>query len=81
MARPNLTDPNAVAEYRRELRAYLRIWRIIGLAIVICAALWLAFRDRDSGFAWSAFIGGWLMLACIIVFRTRYHRRRMSEPV
>jgi hypothetical protein len=81
MARPNLTDPEALATYRRELRAYLRTWRVIGVAIIIGASLWLAFWNRDSEVAWTAFIAGWIMLVAIIVLRTRYHRRRMSEPI
>ena len=81
MASPNLTDPQALAEYRRELRAYLLIWRVIGLTIVIASALWLAFWDQDSGVAWAAFIGGWIMLVAIIILRTRHHRRRMNEPI
>ena len=79
MAKPDSNDSEALAEYRRELRAYLRPWRLIGLAIVIAAALWLAFRDRNSALAWVALVGGWAMLAAIIVLRTRYHLRRMRE--
>lgn len=81
MARPNLSDPSEYMEYRRELRAYLRPWRLAGIAVVILAAIWLAFVDIGSRPAWAAFIAGWVFLIAIIVLRTRYHRRRMSEPV
>ena len=34
MARPDLKDPEPLGHYRRELRAYLRPWRIVGLIVV-----------------------------------------------
>ena len=80
MTRPNLSDPAAQKEYRRELRAYLRPWRMAGLLLVIGACFWLLFRDRESPVAWAAMIGGWAILIAIIVLRTRYHLRRMREP-
>lgn len=80
MAKPDSNDSEALAEYRRELRAYLRPWRLVGLAIVMAAALWLAFRDPYSALAWVAFVGGWAKLVAIIALRTRYHQRRMREP-
>jgi hypothetical protein len=79
MARPNLSDPAEYMEYRRELRAYLRPWRIAAVAIVILSAIWLGFVDISTRPAWAAFIAGWAFLIVIIVLRTRYHRRRMSE--
>ena len=80
MTRPDLHDPDERLEYRRELRAYLRPWRMIGLFSVIGAGYWLLFQDRNSPRAWTALIAGWALLIFIIVLRTRYHRRRMSEP-
>ena len=80
MARPNLSDPTALNEYRRELRAYLRPWKMAGLFLVIGASFWLLFRDRESPAAWAAMLGGWAILIAIVVLRTRYHLRRMREP-
>ena len=80
MARPNLSDASAYEEYRRELRAYLRPWRIAVIAIVVLSAIWLGFVDIGSRPAWAGFIAGWAALIVIIVLRTRYHKRRMSEP-
>ncbi len=80
MAKPNLSDPAELKEYKRELRIYLRPWRLAGLMIVILACYWLIFRDRASTAAWAAMIAGWAMLIAIVVLRTRYHLRRMREP-
>jgi hypothetical protein len=80
MARPNLSDPEARKAYRRELRAYLRPWRIAGLLVVIGACYWLLFQDRQSPAAWAAMVAGWAVLIAIIVLRTLYHLRRMREP-
>ena len=80
MTRPDLSDPDIRLEYRRELRAYLRPWRLAGLFSVIGAGFWLLFRDRDSPRAWAVMIAGWALLIVIILFRSRYHKRRMSEP-
>ena len=79
MARPNLSDPAEYKQYRRELRAYLRPWRMAGLFLVIGACFWLIVRDRESPVAWTAMIAGWVVLVAIIVLRTRYHLRRMRE--
>ena len=80
MTRPDLHDPDERLEYRRELRAYLRPWRMLGLVCVICAGYWLLFQDWDSPRAWTFMIAGWAILIAIMVLRTRYHKRRMSEP-
>lgn len=80
MARPDLGDTEELAEYRRELRAYLRSWRLLGLAFVIPTGLWLALKDPSSDVAWMGLgIGGAICVA-IIILRTRYHLRRMREP-
>ena len=80
MTRPDLHDPDERLEYRRELRAYLRPWRMIGLFSVIGAGYWLLFQDRGSSSAWMVMAAGWVILIVNIVLRTRYHKRRMSEP-
>lgn len=80
MTRPDLHDPDERLEYRRELRAYLRPWRMLGLFSVIGAGYWLLFQDRGSSRAWMVMTAGWLLLIVIIMLRMRYHKRRMSEP-
>lgn len=80
MTRPNLSDPAGYQEYRRELRAYLRPWRMGGVAVVVLSGIWLGFVDINSRPAWAGFIAGWAFLIVMIVLRSRYHRRRMSEP-
>ena len=80
MTRPNLKDPSERLEYRRELRAYLRPWRMAGLFMVIGAGFWLMVRDPQSAVGWTAMAAGWAILIAIIVLRTRYHLRRMREP-
>ena len=80
MHRPDLNDPDQRLEYRRELRAYLRPWRMIGLFSVIGASYWILFQNRQSSAAWTVMIVGWALLIAIIVLRTKYHKRRMSDP-
>ncbi|HET9399019.1 MAG TPA: hypothetical protein VFO45_09395 [Sphingomicrobium sp.] len=80
MARPNLSVPAELKAYRRELRSYLRPWRMAGLFMVIGASFWLIFRDRESPVAWAAMVAGWIVLVAIVALRTRYHLRRMREP-
>ena len=80
MTRPDLSDPDVRLEYRRELRAYLRPWRMAGLFSVLGAGYWLLFRDPGSSSAWAVMIAGWTLLIVVVVLRTRYHKRRMSEP-
>ena len=80
MARPNLSDPAELKQYRRELRAYRRPWRVTGLLMVIGACYWLLFRDQESVAGWTLMATGWVILLTSIVLRTRYHLRRMREP-
>jgi len=80
MTRPNLHDPDERLEYRRELRVFLRPWRMLGLFSVIGAGYWLLFRDWGSSRAWTVMGAGLVLLIAIIVLRSRYHKRRMSEP-
>jgi len=80
MARPDLRNPETLKAYRRELRAYLRPWRMLGLAVAVSSGLWLALKDPTSRAAWAVFIGAWILLIAIIVLRSRYHLRRMREP-
>ena len=82
MTKPNLDDPAERAAYRRELIGLYRPWRWLGLAIVVGGVALMFIRDGQFD-AWS--IGllavGWAILIGVIVQRTRYHRRRMREPL
>jgi hypothetical protein len=81
MTRPDLNDPDERLEYRREIRAYLWPWRMVGLFSVTSGSYWLLFQDRGSSLAWIVMVAGWALLIATIVLRTQYHKRRMSEPI
>ena len=80
MSKPDLRDPAQRNAYRAELRRVYRGWRWLGLALVVAglaAMLW-----RGEGFdrlSLGLVAAGWAILVAVIVLRTRYHRRRMSE--
>lgn len=89
MSRPDLSDPEARAAYRRELMGLYRRQRLIGFTLVLVGA-WLILWPRMKGpwmlgslpsqyWGWGLLVIGWLVLATVIVARTRYNRRRMSE--
>ena len=80
MTLPDLSGPDERLEYRRELRAYLRPMHMAGLFCVMGSGFWLLFRDGGSASAWMVMIAGCALVVAIAVFRTRYHKRRMSEP-
>ena len=87
---PDLSNPAERRAYRRELMAYRRSTRLIGLAIVIGGLLMVAW-PRVTGrwvmvgslslelIGWIAIVLGWAVLVAVIVLRTRYHRRRMGR--
>ena len=86
MTRPNLSDEEAVARYRAELRAVGRNQRLAGFALVIlgAVAVWggtvagpVGPTIQYAGYAALAF--GWALMLAAIFLRTRYHRRRMRE--
>lgn len=80
MAQPDLTDPAGRAAYRRELKAYGRTWRRFGLALLVTGVA--AALVRGGGFdplSLALVLGGWAVLVPVIVARSRYHRRRMTE--
>jgi hypothetical protein len=81
MTRPDLNDPDERLEYGREIRAYLRPWRMVGLISVTSASYWLLFQHRGSPAAWVVMVAGWALVIAIVVLRTQYHKRRMSEPI
>ena len=80
MARPDLSDPVQLKAYRRELRALARPWRLLGLSIVIAAVVIMFTRGEGFDRLSLALLAvGWAILIAVIVYRTRYHRRRMAE--
>ena len=86
MTRPNLSDDEAVARYRAELRLVGRNQRLAGFALVIlgAVAVWSAGYAGAAGptVQWAGYAAlafGWALMLAAIFLRTRYHRRRMRE--
>ena len=86
MTRPNLSDEEAVARYRAELRAVGRNQRLAGFALVIlgAVAVWGGTVAGPAGptiqyAGYAALAFGWALMLAAIFLRTRYHRRRMRE--
>ena len=86
MTRPNLSDDEAVARYRAELRAVGRNQRLAGFALVIlgAVAVWGGTVAGPAGptiqyAGYAALAFGWALMLAAIFLRTRYHRRRMRE--
>ena len=86
MTRPNLSDDEAVARYRAELRAVGRNQRLAGFALVIlgAVAVWGGAVAGPAGptIQWAGYASlafGWALMLGAIFLRTRYHRRRMAE--
>ena len=86
MTRPNLSDDEAVARYRAELRAVGRHQRLAGFALVIlgAVAVWGGTVAGPAGptIQWAGYASlafGWALMLAAIFLRTRYHRRRMAE--
>lgn len=80
MARPDLTDPAQRAAYRRELKAFARPWRMLGLALLVAAvAVELVRGQGFDPLSLALMIAGWAVLVPVIVARGRYHQRRMAE--
>lgn len=88
--RPDLDDPAQRQAYRRELVAFKRPLRWLGLSIVMVGMVFIAW-PRIAGWwvmvgpvplqslGWTMMAIGWLILLGYIVLRTRYHRKRMAE--
>ena len=86
MTRPDLSDDQAIARYRAELRAVGRNQRLGGFALVIlgAVAVWAGAYAGAAGPAvqWAGYAAlafGWALMLAAIFLRTRYHRRRMRE--
>lgn len=80
MAQPDLTDPAQRAAYRRELKAYGRTWRRIGLALLVTGVAAAVVRGRGfEPLSLALVVGGWAVLVPVIIARSRYQRRRMTE--
>ncbi|WP_260581499.1 hypothetical protein [Sphingopyxis sp. PET50] len=90
MSRPDLTDAEARAAYRRELRGVARWPRLAGFVLILGAVgLWAWPRSGGPWFlgplptqtwAWISLGLGWAIWIGVIVARTRHHRARMAEP-
>jgi drug/metabolite transporter (DMT)-like permease len=80
MSKPDLSDPAQRSAYRRELRRAYRPWRWGGLALVTAGLVVMLVRGNGFDTPSLILLGiGWMILAGVIVARTRYHRRRMRE--
>ena len=89
MAKPDLTDPDTRAGYRRELRAYGRRWSWLGFTLLaLSAALliwprmggpWMLGPLPMQHWGWALLALSWAILLTVIAARTRYHRQRMRD--
>lgn len=90
MSRPDLSDAEARAAYRDELRAVARTPRRMGLLFVF-ASLGLWVWPQNGGpamlgplptatWGWICLGIGWAVLLWVIVARTRYHKQRLGGP-
>ena len=86
MTRPDLSDDEAVARYRAELRAVGRNQRLAGFALVLlgAVAVWGGTVAGPAGptiqyAGYAALAFGWALMLAAIFLRTRYHHRRMRE--
>jgi hypothetical protein len=89
MSRPDLASPEGRAAYQAELRTVALPWRVGGVALIFVAAIVLVMAKGQNldlhaplmiaGFAILAL--GWILAFVGIYLRTRYHARRLKEPV
>ena len=81
MTRPNLKDPDELAAYKRELRGLYKVWRWVGLAVVVAGVVVMFARDGQFDlYSGALLFVGWAILIAVVIQRTRYHKRRMAEP-
>jgi uncharacterized membrane protein YkgB len=89
MSRPDLDSPEGRAAYQAELRTVAVAWRVGGIALIFVAAIvMVAAKGQNLGLHAPLMIAGFAILALgwIVAFvgiylRTRYHARRLKEPV
>lgn len=85
---PNLSDPAERAAYRRELVAYARPLRILGLALLLGGGVmvawprlsgqWVMVGDHSlQSLGWFVVATGFVVVIAVIFLRTRRHRLRM----
>ena len=86
MTRPDLSDDQAIAKYRAELRMGGRNQRLAGFALVIrgAVAVWGGTAAGPAGptiqyAGYAALAFGWALMLAASFLRTRYHRQRMRE--
>lgn len=79
MPRPDLTDPVQRKAYRRDLKAYARPWRLLGLALLVAGVVVVLVRGKGfDPLSIGLVVGGWAVMVPVIVARSRYHQRRMA---
>ena len=87
MSLPDLNTDEGRLSYRKELRRVAWPYRLGGLALIVLGGL-LGLGARtgalglDNGIlpvAYAALAFGWVLFLAAIIFRTRYHRRRLAE--
>ncbi|QNO25460.1 hypothetical protein EEB18_011635 [Sphingopyxis sp. OPL5] len=90
MTRPDLSDADARAAYRSELRGIARAPRMLGLVFVF-ASLGLWAWPQNGGplvlgplptetWGWICLGIGWAVLLWVIVARTRHNKERLGGP-
>ena len=87
--RPDLSDREAAVAYRAELRRVAWPIRTAGFVLVLLGALyigavrygWFGMAGASITIGYGLLAVGWALFICAIALRTRYHRRRMAEPL
>jgi len=83
---PDLSSPEGRRVYRQELRSLAKGWRRFGFCLVSVGAILFVLTRYRLDFAtpgwritaWSLISLGWLIFISVIVYRTRYHKRRVA---
>lgn len=79
---PDLSDPAALAAYRKELRGVAPVWRYVGVGLTVLGAGLLVARARhviDIPVLVPSvtIVAGFGIMSIAILYRTLYHARRM----
>jgi cyanate permease len=77
MTRPDLSDPAQRLAYRGELRRVYRSWRYAALAMVVAGVAGGWFDPGHEPWWTILVVAGAIIIAGVIIARTRYHQRRM----